>query len=265
MKIKVSPFPDYTITNEAFERDVVPNTRTNVQNPPLSGHLIMIIEHKDGSKSFNSARPIQVADRKYVSPFPNPVHLYLSLAVEHFEVSEKIKLKNFPECGKEYSPELFLLDADPGSTHDCYNKYFMYRMGSIILLVSALEAFMNHIIPNSFIYTQENKQGQYKDLDKEQIESTRVSFKEKLVTVIPLALKTPLFWDGKVKYQTAILELYRHRTRLIHLKTNAKSDLERYFGQIDEMLDFDIWSAINSSIIFMNDANPDFIKVTQEN
>lgn len=264
MKIKIPPYPNYTITNEAFERDVVPNTRSNVTNPPLSGHLIMILEQKDGTKTFNRARPLQVGDRKYISAFPNPVHLYLSLAIEHLEASENVKLNNFPQCAKQYSPELFLLDADAGGTHDCYNKYFMYRMGSIILLVSALESFMNHIIPNTFIYGQEVKPGHHKDLDKEQIESTKVSFKEKLVTVVPLALKRRLFWDGKEKYQAAILELYRHRTRLIHLKTNAESDFERYFSQIDEMLDFDILSVITSSMIFMNDAQPDFIHVTHE-
>lgn len=262
MKVEIPPYPDYTITNEAFDRDVVPNALSNAPNPPLSGHLIMILEHKDGSKSFNRARPIQVDKRKYISPFPNPVHLYLSLAVEHFEVSETIKLTSFPECGKQYTDELFLLDADPGSTHDCFSKYFKYRMGSIVLLVSSLEAFMNHIIPNTYVYKKDRKQGGYEELNKEQIESTRVSFKEKLVTVIPLALLRPLFWEKKEVFRDAILELYQHRTDLIHLKTNAESDLDRYFVQIDKMLDFNIGHAIDSSIDFMNEAKPDFVKVT---
>ncbi len=264
MKIKVPPYPNYKITNEAFDRDVIPNSLSNVTNPPLSGHLIMILEHKDGSKSFNRVRPIQVDKRKYISPFPNPVHLYLSLAVEHFEVSETIKSTNFPECGKQYTDELFLLDADPGSTHECFSKYFKYRMGSIVLLVSALEAFMNHVIPNTYVYKRERKQGGFDELNKEQIESTKVSFKEKLESVIPLALSKPEFWEEKESFLNTILELYHHRTGLIHLKTNAESDLDRYFVQIDKMLDFNIGSAINSSIAFMNEAKPDFVKVTQE-
>lgn len=264
MKIKVTPYPDYTITDEAFDRDVIPKSVSNVPNPPLSGHLIMIVDHPDGTKSFNSARPIPVGNRKYISPFPSPQHLYMSLAVEHFEISEKIKSINFPECGKQYTEEVFLLDAEPGSTHECFTKYFKYRIGSVILLVSALEAFMNHIIPNSFVYCRERKKGGTEELRKNDIESTKVSFKEKLNLVVPAALAKPSFWEGWENDRDFILELYGLRTELIHLKTNSQSDLEKYFVQIDKMLDLDIGKAISVSINFMNEAHPGFIKYSHE-
>lgn len=263
MKIKIPPYPDKIITDEAFVRDVEPITKPAPEDHALSDeHMIMFLLHPDGTKTFNRTRPIQVGDRKYISPFPNPLHLYLDLSIEHFEISEKIKQVNFMQCGKQYAKEVFLLDAEPRCTHDCFNKYFKYRMGSIIFLVSGLEAFMNHAIPDDFKYTRK-KNGQLEVLSKPEIESTRVPFKEKLTTVVPEAVGRTEFWENKEPMQDQILSLYACRRELIHLKTNGKEALEKYYDQIDEMLDHDIQSSIKSSIQFMNGVIPDFVQVIE--
>jgi hypothetical protein len=135
-----------------------------------------------------------------------------------------------------------------------------YRASSIIMLVSALEAFMNHIIDNSFIYERLNRKGTGMELlDKVSIEGTAVSFREKLTKVIPQFLQEPAFWDNKLKDLNIILDLYGHRRSLIHLKTNKEADLDRYSEAMDNMLEFDIMAAINTSIKMVNDCSPEFI------
>ncbi len=44
--------------------------------------------------------------KMYITAFPNPIHLFLSLAIDHYNFSEQIKFVNFPKCGIQY-------DADP--------------------------------------------------------------------------------------------------------------------------------------------------------
>lgn len=130
------------------------------------------------------------------------------------------------------------------------------------MLVSALEAFLNHVIPNDFVYsaTRNNKPVQF---DKAAIESPKVSFREKLLEVIPQWLNKPTFWDNLTSEKTSILDLYENRKNIIHLKTNAEDDFERYFEAIDKMLDFDVLTTVKSTISFMNSVSDKFVETDQ--
>jgi hypothetical protein len=66
-----------------------------------------------------------------------------------FELSEKKQIE-FKNCGKKYGKEMYLLDIEEDEAHERYNNYIKYRSSSIIMLVSSIEAFLNHIIPNDF-------------------------------------------------------------------------------------------------------------------
>jgi hypothetical protein len=131
------------------------------------------------------------------------------------------------------------------------------------MLVSSMEAYLNHIIPNEFIYKTIRK-GREITFDKVQIESSKVSFKEKLLEILPIISSSDIDWITLQKEKNDILNLYENRKNLIHFKTNAADDFERYFDTIDKMLDFNIPSAINSTIFIMNSAFNDFIELEEE-
>lgn len=263
MKIKIPPYPNFKITEEAFNRDVVSNSVAKPDSQGLSNQLVMITEFKTGERRVIKARPVKYLNQLLATAFPNPIHLFLSVAIEHYNHSEKIKETNFPKCGKKIGDDIFILDIEENGTHDCYNHYIKYRASSIIMIVSAIEAFLNHIIPNDFVYrtTRKNKQVEF---NKEEIESPKISFREKLTDVIPQWLGDDSFWSRNLTEKENILELYENRRNVIHLKTNSQDDFERYFSVIDKMLDLDISTSINSTIKFMNLVTENFIELDEE-
>lgn len=264
MKINIPPYPNFKVTPEAFKRDVeqqsvVQTAKDNITHK--STDLIMFAELKQGGYRMYRARPIAVNDRVYLSAFPNPIHLFLSLSVDLFLNSENIKTENFPKCGEDYGDNTYWLDIDESGTHECYNLFIQHRASSIIMLVSSIEAFMNHIIGNDYVYERTRRDGKgVEKLNKALIESPKVSFKEKLTEVIPKFLDKGDFWQKYSNELIAILGLYSHRKALIHLKTNSEDDLDRYFKAMDSMLGFDIRFAIDSTVKFMNEAKSDFIE-----
>lgn len=260
MKIKIPPYPNYKINDVAFDRDVVSNSVTKNDSQGLSNQLVMITEFETGEKRVIRARPVAYQNKLYVTAFPNPVHLFLSIAIEHYYHSEKIKETNFPKCGKAYGDDIFILDIEENGTHACYNDYIKYRASSIIMLVSSLEAFLNHIIPNEFTYKAIRKEKSI-EFRKKDIESPKITFREKLTEVIPQWLKDPNFWINNSDVKDKILKLYENRKNIIHLKTNSEDDFRRYFSVIDKMLDLDIFASVNATIKFMNLVSKDFVEI----
>jgi hypothetical protein len=258
LKIKIPPYPNYGIIEPLFDKVTSEAVKTTNSNP-LSNQLIMVTKFKNGERKVLRSRPIEHDKNRYVSAFPNPVHIFLSIAIEHYTLSERIKSENFPKCGKKCGDDLFLLDIEENGTHTCHNNYIKYRSSSIVMLVSSIEAFLNHIIPNDFIYKTERK-GKPVSFDKIAIESPRIWFSEKLQKVIPQYLETI---DVKANFDIefkSILDLYQNRKNIIHLKTNAEDDLKAYFDEIDQMLDLDIKESIENIISFMNKVKPEFVK-----
>lgn len=259
MKIKIPPYPNFKISEQAFNRDVVSNSVNKSDAIDVSNQLIMVTEFKDGERRVIKARPVKYQNKLFVTAFPNPVHLFLSVAIEQYNHSEKIKETNFLKCGKKYGDDIYLLDIEENGTHECYNHFVKYRASSIIMLVSSLEAYLNHIIPNDFIYRTIRKEKSV-EFNKEEIESAKISFREKLTEIIPQWLGENSFWNTYQSDKEIIFELYENRKNIIHLKTNAQDDFERYFSVIDKMLDLDIFASINSTIKFMNLVTKNFIE-----
>jgi len=259
VKIKIPAYPNFEITESSIE-NIDSNTIEGTNSKPLSSKLIMISKTEDGERRVIRVRPVKHDNNIYISAFPNPVHLFLSAAVEHFKLSEDIKITNFPKCGRKMGDDIYLLENEENGTHTCYNNYMKYRTSSIVMLVSSLEAFLNHIIPNDFIYKtkRKNKDIEFNKID---IESPRISFREKLVEVIPQYLRN-IELNPNLKIENkAILELYENRRNLIHLKTNAEDDFTAYFNEIDKMLEFDLNNSLEKAISFMNKVKPEFVKL----
>lgn len=260
MKIKIPPYPNFKISEDAYLSDVVSNSIQEDKNETLASKMLMVVEFKTGERKVIRSRTIQYLNNNFISAFPNPIHIFLSISIEQYNYSQSVKETGFLKYGKKVATNTYVLDFVENETNFCYNDYIKYRISSIILLVSSLEAFLNHIIPNDFVYNTVRKDKELK-FNKEAIESTKVSFSEKLTNVIPQSLNKANFWDEKSDIQEILLLLYKNRKNIIHLKTNTQNDFERYFDSIDEMLEFDIYSAINASIKFMNLVSENFVEV----
>ena len=259
MKIKIPPYPNYKITDSLFKK-VTTDTVKTTNSEPLSSKLIMISKFKTGEKRVIRIRPVKHNNNLYVSAFPNPVHLFLSLGIEHFELSEEIKRTNFSKCGKKFGEDLYLLDIEENGTHTCYNNYIKYRSSCVVMLVSSIEAFLNHIIPNDFKYITVRKNKEI-EFNKKDIESPKIPFREKLTDVIPQYLSTIDLKPNLESEIISILNLYKNRKNLIHLKTNAEDDLTAYFDEIDNMLDLDLNETIRNVVDYMSKVKPKFIEL----
>lgn len=257
MIIKIPPYPNFIITEENFDKSKVEIVPKNTSEG-LSKQLIMLIPFNENERRVIRTRSVAYNGNVYVSALPNPVHLFLTLGVENFDLSLEIMRTKFPKCGQQLGDDIFLLPIEENGTHQCYNDFIKYRSSSIIMLVSCLEAFLNHILPNDFTY----KVGK-KNYSKIEIESPKIIFKDKLEKVVPQFLNDENFWENKQEIKTVIFKLYNVRKNLIHLKTNAEDDFKVYFDVIDEMLDLDIGICIDSIINFMNIIEPNFVEFTE--
>lgn len=258
MTIKIPPYPNFKIAPQAL-KDVKSNSVKKNDSKGLSNQLIFVAEFKDGEKKVFRSRPIKHDNNIFISSFPNPVHLFFSAGIEHFKRSEEIKRINFPKCGKQMGDDIYLLDIESSGTHQCHNDYIKDRCSSIVMLVSSLEAFLNHAIPNDFTYETIRKKKTVK-FNKQKIESASVPFTEKLQQVLPQAIEKPSLWDDLRQELVDIKELYDLRKKIIHLKTNAEDDFHAYFNEMDLMLDFDIDMVIGSITTFMNHTIENFIE-----
>jgi len=259
MKIKVQPYPNLKVEPKAFEK--VTNEAVIAKSAkPLSTKLLMLAEFKTREKRLLHAHPIKHHNKTYISVFPNPVHLFLNSAIEHFEYSEQIKSTNFPKCGKQVGEDIYHLDAEEGGTHACYNSYLQNRCGAVIMLVSSVEAFLNHIVPNDFLYkTMRGKNT--KTFNKIDIESTKVNFNEKLGDVIKQYLHSINSNADLEKEIKLISNLNKIRNSIIHLKTNAENDISVYIDDFEKMLGLDLQKCIQTVISYMNKVEPEFIKI----
>ena len=89
MKIKIPPYPNYKITERAFNEDVASTSVSKTDSKGLSNQLVMITGFKTGEKRVIKVRPVRYDGKLYVTAFPNPIHLFLSLAIEHYNYSEQ--------------------------------------------------------------------------------------------------------------------------------------------------------------------------------
>jgi len=260
MKIKIPAQTKKPITNEAYERDVKANSQKSPESlQEVSGNIILVAEYETGEKLIYQSLTVDVNERKYFSVLANPIHLFLSTAIEMYELSEKRKSINFPECGKkDKNSNLFLLEFESGYTHECYNDFIKARITSIIMLVSAIESFMNQQLPLDFKYYTKGKKS--KEYDIEAIEK-RIFFKEKIEDVLPKAINREDFWKEEKGTLNILHNLYEQRKTFIHLKTNSEDELLRYSDAFEKMIAFDLKEAINSTIKFMNLVKDNFIEV----
>lgn len=260
MKIIIPAQTYLKITEEAFNRDVkAKSEKGNNHYLPKSNNFIAIVEYPNGEKRFCSFLGVEHKGKQYLSALPSPAHLYLTTALELYELAEQRKSEDFPKCGKQDNDSnLYLLEVEPGYTHEGYTDYIKARIASIIMLVSTLENFMNEVIPNDFIFEKIEKE-KVKRYNHKKIEDI-ISFKDKLEQVLPKAINQANFWSTRTKELKIINELYKHRKEFIHLKTKSDEEWDGYSNVFSHMLKFDLLKAINTTINIINAIEKNYIE-----
>jgi len=244
-----------------MKRDVIDNSLKGKDKIlPDSNNLIGIVEHGNGDQRVYQILGVDYNGVKYISALPSPTHLFLSTAVELYQISEQRKHNNFPDCGKKFDkPNFAILDFEQGDTHECFTDFLKTRTSSIIMLVSALENFINQQIQQDYTYTWfDKKKNIHKKWNHDEIENS-ISFNTKLKYVMPKACKLKDLWTNNSEELSIIQELYNYRNEFVHLKTKSEEEWKRYSETFDKMVKFDMNKAIHAVIKIMNIISPEFV------
>ena len=144
-------------------------------------------------------------------PAPNPVEFYLFSA---FKNLENIKVLE-QEVAKDY-----------GKVNALLLKEFQF----CIFLTSAVEAFLNQIIPNNFVYNDKKINVSKKEIER------YWSIENKIKKAVPQITDINITSDST--RWGALLSLIKLRNDIIHLKTiSQSSDFKSYQELYKELLD----------------------------
>jgi hypothetical protein len=256
-EIKIVPFPNWEITPEAFQNDVVGNSSdTKSQKQKMDGSVMVIVnEFQNGERRVNFMVPETNNGKTFMSIFPDPIQLYYSFAIKAFASSEELRNKEFIKASRQINgEEKYFLDVTSDETHPLYNSYLQFKIGSIIMLACSVEAFVNSIITESITYTSEKG----KELDQDGIQRW-LPLKEKIEKVIPQIYSSD-FKDSNKNEFDQINFLIRIRNEFVHLKNYNKSPFSDEYQQLFLSLKkFNIKASIEAVKIYMNNYKPNFI------
>lgn len=253
--IIIEPFPNFKITDEAYQRDVVSNV--GKKNPKNIGGKSMVSVNlfNSGEKRVNAMIPETSNGKTFMTVFPNPIQLYYSFALKAFSQSEDLKNKEFIKHSKKVNnEEKYFLDVDADKTHPVYNSYLQLKIGSIIMLACSLEAFINSIIKEDSTYT--NHKGE--ELSQEEIQRW-MTITDKMQFVIPNIYNIDFKLEHKKDFDQ-IKSLIRIRNEFVHLKNYNKSPFTDEYQQLFISLKkFKMKKCIESVRIYMCKYKMNFI------
>ncbi|MBK5213464.1 MAG: hypothetical protein JJE55_07380 [Flavobacteriaceae bacterium] len=226
----------------------------------LTNELFVIAQLNDGKKIIFNSRTISYKNEVFIAPLPNPVHLLINVGIENYNNSV-ITLGLFKnDCQlKENNKGVHLLNLGNDNTNQNFNNLIKFKITAVVSLITALEAFLNQVIPNDFIYKGFKKDKPY-NFNKKQIESSSITFKVKLTDVMSQLIKKPHFSKQHSKIIAIIIQLYEIRRELIHMKTSSEDWLGLYFKITGGVIDIDLEKTIIALKKYMNLVQPNSLK-----
>ncbi len=178
-------------------------------------------------------------------PEPDPILIYFDSAYGHLRIIKEQRKTLLDHFKGVKMDENYLIDL--------YAFYGAVN-GFIILLFTALEAFINHNIPEQYIYkvTSDRKTETY---DKNQI--MLLPFKLKVGTILKEIFKKDFSHAYKMKSQH-ISNLKEFRDNLVHLKPEIGTNTP-YAYLYKKGLVFKFEETIDAVMDFMNYYKPDYV------
>ncbi|WP_438423982.1 hypothetical protein [Aquimarina macrocephali] len=209
------------------------------------GNTLVMINQETSKVSY--IVPIFHKNKFYGGKIPKPSSLFIGQAYE-FEKRVTEILNHFPKCVEmvlQQSPES---DSKISLVKDeTYHTFIMYKVSTITALISAVECFINELIPESF--TIENKKKEI--VGKEVIERTW-NIKSKLKTIIPKikTLKNPEEYDINVN---RLLELNKIRNEFTHMKTKVKgNNMDPFIDYFELLINLNLKEKIDQTESLMD-------------
>lgn len=255
--IKIKPFPNWKITLEADQKDVLSNsTDLEPKKQKMDGKImVMVNEFQNNERRVNFMIPETTKGKTFMSIFPDPIQLYFSFASKVFWSSEELRDKEFIKYSKKIKgEEKYILNVNSDETHPIYNSYLQLKIGSIIMLACSIEAFINSIINDTIVYTSEKGE----KLDKDGIQRW-IPLKEKIEKVIPIIYSIDFKVANKKEYEQ-IKSLIRLRNDFVHLKNYDKTPFSSEYQKLFlNLKKFNIKSSIEAVKAYMNNHKPNFI------
>jgi hypothetical protein len=267
-RIKIKPFGLFKLADSALE-----SIEGNVDNdtPPEESIKKLIKEIKAGKssqfigilpnkKELFSFIPIIEDGQFFTSFFPDPIQLFYSLAYSNYQFSIETKESIvFQKNQKRGAPLNFVNEY-------LYNWHLQYKISTIIFLHSTIEAFVNYVMPDDFIFRHEiigKKSDKFhktiKEYSKEHIERY-IQFKDKISLVVPQMTQIDFQKDYQKIYDN-IINLSKLRNDIIHLRTTLQEMNRKYFESVfEKLVNIDLNSYVISVKDFINRIKPNFIE-----
>lgn len=257
MNLIIPPFPDFTLADSAFNQ-IGENPATHPDNDILrSNKWLIALEFPTGQKKLLKTRPIVHEGISYVAPTPNPVHLFLESAIEQHVISNTVS-SQLPQISKKFGDRISLLPFGNSETNTHFNEFIKCLSACTIMLTVSVEAFCNQVIPSDHIYRRE---GTAKSFDINDIESTKISLKEKIEFVIPSVLGSTVFWESRETELKLLKDLIELRNQVTHVKTKGMDDISKYFEDIDQLMNYNFELAIKTVMQFYNSVKSNYVKI----
>jgi hypothetical protein len=155
---------------------------------------------------------------------PNDVAIYSNISMLSLEKAKDFNLNEIKTRQKKGFPTKVLQQEDLKRYYD----YFETIITSVVFAYTAIEAFANICIPNNYIYSYLDKEGNTKNMKKEEIEKY-CSLTEKLKFILPEILNCEKPTTKSLIWQRFI-ELEKLRKEIIHSKKSKSED--RYLSLI---------------------------------
>jgi len=176
-------------------------------------------------------------------PIPDLSIVYFNSAY----LLNKLRIEQFDEMVSKVSIDGDKMDEN--ATNEIF-KFYGYSSSCLISLFTALESFINHILPDNEVYVYKKKK-----YNKGEIQRW-IPFNDKVKYVLP-------FYFGKTFFTNAT-PLYEHidnlksiRDELIHTKSDQNLKLQEKL--MSKIIDFDYEKAFEASTDFMNFYKKEFI------
>tara|TARA_R110000868_G_scaffold386386_4_gene654697 strand:+ start:1200 stop:2279 length:1080 start_codon:yes stop_codon:yes gene_type:complete len=255
---------------QIFKIDKKVNQNINLQTPEPKASKTREVRKKikkgDGNLFFVShegeahqATTFTHKQKIYAGHAPNLIHIYFDQALAQIQWSNKYA-DSFQFISKQEIADIGLLPDR------IFNRFIQLRVSAIIFLHLSIEAFINYIIPEDFVYSKiesgnsDKFSEQTTKLSKKQIERW-TNFKEKIEKVIPQIEK--LGFDSKKNTEIIgrILEIGKIRDEIIHLKSKDKESMSYYKDIFNFIGSRDLMDYMHSAKKYINILENDFLKI----
>lgn len=189
----------------------------------------------------------KVEGKNLVFPIPDPTLIYFNYAQTYIQIIKK--------CKKDLLKKLnFEQPITETGLAEIYS-YFGVTSGFVIFLFTAIESFINSMIPEDFEFKIESKK-KTEVYNKNQIQEV-LDFKTKISEVLPSATGKDFFKNSTSANQI-IWNLKEFRDEIIHTKPDG--DILKYDRLIKKSLTFKYEKSLDAVATFVNFYKPKYIE-----